>query len=65
MEQDVMQDEKRIIKKVVFKEADEERSKAIFGYVTDKDDFIEVVTTKGATFTINKKYIVFIKEGNY
>lgn len=57
--------EERTIKKVVFKEADEKNAKALFGYVTDKGDFLEVVTTKGATFTINKDYIVFIKEGDY
>ena len=58
--------EQEIIKKVVFREAGEsERSKAVFGTVVDKGDFLEVSTTKGAIFTINKKMIVFIKEGGY
>lgn len=52
------------IKKVVFKE--EDRTKAVFGQVKDLDDgFIQVTTTKGSIFTINKSCIVFIKEGGY
>ena len=54
-----------IIKKVVFKEVDTpNRSKALFGTVRDLGDFLEVNTKKGI-FTINKQYIVFIKEGDY
>ena len=55
-----------VIKKVVFREADApEHSKALFGTVKDMGDVLEVTTTKGYVFSINKKYIVFIKEGDY
>jgi hypothetical protein len=57
-----MQDEKNPIKKVCFREAETEQAKVLFGVVTDKGDFIEVKTTKGSIFTINKRYLVFIKE---
>lgn len=60
-----MQDENDTIKKVCFREAETDQAKAVFGTVTDQGDFIKVKTTKGSTFTINKRYVVFIKDGGY
>ena len=53
-----------ITKKVVFNEADN-KSKAVFGTLVDKGEFVEVTTSRGDIFTINKNSIVFIKEGGY
>ena len=56
---------KEKIKKVVFNEAGANKSKAVFGTLVDNGDFVELTTTTGEIFTINKKSIVFIKEGGY
>jgi hypothetical protein len=60
-----MNKSKKPVLKVVFKEDEYEKPKVLFGYVTDKGDFIEVMTTNGYLFTVNKKNIVFTKEGGY
>ena len=58
-----MYDENNTIKKVVFREADDlERPKVVWGTVKDLGDFIEVITKENNKFTINKRYLVFIKE---
>ena len=49
-------------KKIVFEDAGE--NKVAFGTVKDCGDFLEVVGDKG-TITINKKFIVFIKDGDW
>jgi hypothetical protein len=59
-----MKEQERKISKVVFNEADG-KSKAVFGYLEDLGDFVQVTTTRGNIFKINKSAIVFIKEGGY
>jgi len=49
--------------KIVFKEDEIERPKVLWGIYKDLGDFIEVITTEGNKFTVNKKAIIFIKEG--
>jgi hypothetical protein len=51
--------------KIVFKEDNIERPKVLWGSYKDLGDFIEVLTTDGNKFTVNKKAIIFIKEGGY
>jgi len=46
--------------KVVFEDAG--RNKVIFGTTKDLGDFLEVVTDYGDILTINKKFIVFMRE---
>ena len=53
------------IEKIVFKEEEYSKPKVLFGKVTDKGNFIEVVTTRGNTFIINKDYLIFRKAGGY
>jgi hypothetical protein len=50
--------------KVVFKEDEYSRAKVLYGTVKEIDnDFIEVITTQGNVFTINKKNLIFRKAG--
>ena len=51
--------------KVVFKENNIERSKVVWGQTKDQGDFLEVTTDDGTKFTINKRHIVYIKQGGY
>ena len=61
-----MNESKKQLQKVVFNELpDDPRPKVLFGYVTDKGDFIEVITTQNKTFVINKKFLIFTREGGY
>lgn len=53
------------IEKIVFKETEFDKPKVLFGSVKDDGDFIVVNTTNGNTFTINKKNLIFRKEGGY
>lgn len=50
-------------KKVVFEDAGE--NKVAYGIVKDGGDFVEVTNDKGSTITINKRHIVFIKDGEF
>lgn len=59
-----MKEQERKKSKVVFNEADG-KSKAVFGFIEDDNDFLIVTTDHGNIFKINKKAIVFIKEGGY
>ena len=53
----------RQVTKLVFKDAD--NTKVIFGYILENtEQFITIESTRGATFTINKSCIVFIKKGD-
>ena len=47
-------------KKIVFEDAGE--NKVAYGTVKDLGDFLEVTNSKGCTITVNKRFIVFIKE---
>ena len=49
-------------KKVVFEDAGE--NKVAFGEIKDCGDFLEVKSKKGIII-INKKYIVFIRDGDF
>lgn len=61
----MIQDEE-IIKKIVFKEANDSRPKVLFGRVKDLNDgFILVTNQMGDEFTINKNSVVFIRTGDY
>ncbi len=54
------------ISKVVFRETEDSRPKVLFCYILkDADGFVEVRTTDGNTFLINKNNIIFTKEGCY
>ena len=56
--------EQEITKKVVFKE-DDSHSKAVFGKVTETDEYVIVTTEKRDVFKISKQFVVFIKEAGY
>ena len=50
-------------KKVVFEDAGE--NKVAYGTVKDLGDFLEVTNAKGNIITVNKRFIVFIKDGDF